>query len=194
MVVELANQGSDTVIVTGGAAFTLGSNVEALVLGGTVANGTGNGLGNTIIGNGAANVLQGAGGADALSGEGGTDTLVGGTGQDTLTGGAGADQFRLTSPADSTVAAPDLITDFTFVAGALDRISLALIDADATLAGNQAFIYRGANFTGAAGDLRVQSQGGGVYVAAGDVNGDSVADVAITIQSATAPVAGWFIL
>lgn len=195
VVVEVANQGFDTVIARQGAAFTLGANLEALVLAGpTLVTGTGNGLANAVIGNALGNTLSGLAGADALFGEGGADTLIGGAGQDTLAGGAGADQFRLATLADSTMAAPDLITDFTFVAGQLDRISLALIDANALVAGNQAFVYRGANFTGAAGDLRVQAQGGGVFVAAGDVNGDSAADFAITIQSATAAAGGWFIL
>ncbi|MBW6399512.1 hypothetical protein KPL78_16765 [Roseomonas sp. HJA6] len=194
VVVEAPNQGADTVMATGGTAFTLGANLETLLLGGTVKTGTGNGLANTIAGNAAANVLSGLAGADQLSGLGGNDILIGGTDSDTLTGGAGADQFRLTSLADSTLAAPDVITDFTFVGGLPDRISLALIDADALLAGNQAFVYRGANFAGAAGDLRVQPGGGGLYVAAGDVNGDQLPDFAIVIQSATAPVAGWFIL
>jgi Ca2+-binding RTX toxin-like protein len=194
--VERLNQGTDTVLVTAGTAYTLGLNFENLVLAGaTLLNGTGNGLANVITGNANANVLQGLAGDDALFGEAGNDVLVGGAGQDTLTGGAGNDQFRLTSLADSTVAAPDLIADFTFSGGQLDRVGLNLIDANTTLAGNQAFNFiGGAAFGGAAGQLRVESVSPGVYLASGDVNGDATADFAITIQSATAPVAGWFLL
>ncbi len=193
VVVEGLNQGSDTVLATGGASFTLGANLEVLVLGGTVATGLGNALANTLVGNAGINTLYGLGGNDSLAGMGGNDILIGGVGSDTLTGGGGNDQFRLTSLADSTLAAPDVITDFTFGGGQVDRISLALMDANSLVAGDQAFVYRGANFTGAAGDLRVQGSGG-IYVAAGDVNGDLNPDFAIVIQSATAPVAGWFIL
>ncbi|MEO3474873.1 calcium-binding protein [Roseomonas sp. CAU 1739] len=194
VIVEFLNQGADTVFAADGAGFVLPQNVETLILINTVANGTGNAGANTLIGGAGGNLLQGLGGADILVGEGGADILIGGTGSDTLAGGAGADHFRLTSLADSTVAAPDVIFDFTFVAGTLDRISLALIDANTTVAGDQAFTYRGANFTGAAGDLRVQLVAGGTYVAAGDVDGDSLADFAILIQSVTAPGQAWFIL
>ena len=57
--------------------FTLGSNVEKLILKGTGAiNGTGNALANVLIGNEAANILDGRGGADDMQGGGGNDTYV----------------------------------------------------------------------------------------------------------------------
>ena len=59
---------------------------------------------------------------------------------------------------------------------------------------NQAFVYRGAAFTGAARDLRVESLGDNFYLAAGDVNGDSNPDFAILIQSSTGPDSSWFVL
>lgn len=125
----------------------------------------------------------------------GNDVLIGGAGADTLFGGSGSDQFRLSAITDSTDAAMDVIADFTFLRGVeLDRIDLRLIDANATLGGDQAFTYRGAAFTGAAGDLRVQSLGGETYAAAGDTNGDAVADFVVTIRSGAAPEALWFLL
>src|SRR4051812_26396860 len=61
--------------VLSSVTFTLGANVDDLVLTGTAAiNGTGNGDANHIIGNDAANTLDGGGGADLLEGLKGNDT------------------------------------------------------------------------------------------------------------------------
>ncbi|MCX7707476.1 MAG: putative Ig domain-containing protein [Anaerolineae bacterium] len=85
---EGANQGTDTVIST--VSWTLGANIENLILAGNAAiNGTGNGLANVMIGNDAANALSGGGGADILDGQGGSDTLTGGAGNDTYVFGRG---------------------------------------------------------------------------------------------------------
>jgi Ca2+-binding RTX toxin-like protein len=89
---ENAGQGTDT--VRAGIAWTLGNNVENLVLTGTSAiNGTGNTLDNVLTGNTATNSLTGNAGADTLDGGAGADTLTGGTGNDTyrLARGYGAD-------------------------------------------------------------------------------------------------------
>ena len=48
--------------------YTLGANVENLILRGTAALGTGNTLNNTISGNASANTLDGGAGADAMAG------------------------------------------------------------------------------------------------------------------------------
>lgn len=72
-VVELANEGSDTVQTALGA-WTLGANMENLTHTGSAAfSGAGNAL---------ANVITGGGGDDLLRGAGGNDTLNGGDGQD----------------------------------------------------------------------------------------------------------------
>ncbi len=68
--------------------YTLGANVENLILLGAATDGTGNGLDNQIVGNSEDNTLDGAGGADQLFGTGGVDVLTGGTGDDTLLGGS----------------------------------------------------------------------------------------------------------
>ncbi|WP_439817203.1 beta strand repeat-containing protein [Zavarzinia sp. CC-PAN008] len=87
---EAANEGTDT--VRSALSFTLGANVENLVLleGGSLA-GTGNDLDNVITGNAASNVLSGNGGVDRIQGNGGNDTITGGAGNDTLLGNAGND-------------------------------------------------------------------------------------------------------
>jgi Ca2+-binding RTX toxin-like protein len=101
--VENANEGTDT--VESSINWTLGNNVEKLLLTGTALTGTGNGLDNAITGNASNNALSGGAGndamwgmtgADQLFGEDGNDQLIGddgagGSGNDTLDGGAGDD-------------------------------------------------------------------------------------------------------
>ena len=72
---ENAGEGNDLVEST--ITHTLAANVEKLTLMGVAAiNGTGNGLGNTLVGNAAANVLDGGAGADIMSGGAGDDTYI----------------------------------------------------------------------------------------------------------------------
>jgi Ca2+-binding RTX toxin-like protein len=99
-VTEAANAGADR--VESSVSFTLGANVENLVLtGAAAANGTGNALANALTGNGAANVLRG------------------GAGNDIVSGGAGADSFQFDTPLGT--ANIDHIADF---AHGTDRILL----------------------------------------------------------------------
>ncbi|BDT69064.1 hypothetical protein os1_32520 [Comamonadaceae bacterium OS-1] len=81
VVTELANEGNDKVVSS--VSYTLGDNLEKLVLVGDAAtDATGNALDNRLDGNRAANTLTGGAGNDWLNGAGGADTLVGGTGND----------------------------------------------------------------------------------------------------------------
>lgn len=155
VVVELADSGYDTAQASLG--HTLAARVEKLTLTGNAIDGTGNGMKNLLLGNGSANLLRGLGGGDTLKGNAGDDTLrggggddllQGGLGRDALTGGPGNDVFDFDnvrqSPADT---GQDLINDF----GAGDCIDLSGIDADLTVAGNQAFssLATGGPFDGA---------------------------------------------
>jgi len=115
VVTELASEGTDT--VKSSVTFTLGANIEKLILTGTGdINGTGNTQGNILTGNSGNNVLDGKGGADTLNGMDGNDTLVwqaadklfdGGTGTDTLkvTGG----NLNLTTIANSKIVNVEVI-------------------------------------------------------------------------------------
>ncbi|MEY4254862.1 MAG: bifunctional hemolysin/adenylate cyclase precursor [Pseudomonadota bacterium] len=181
VVTELANEGIDT--VNSAATYTLGANVENLTLTGTTAiNGTGNTANNILIGNSAANVLNGGAG---------NDFLTGGGGKDTLTGGAGADAFIFTALTDSAVATPDLITDFTRADG--DYIDLSALDANSTLAGDQAFSFVSA-FSKQAGQATLSYDATTkITTFSADVNGDGVADFVLQITGQQDTALGWML-
>ena len=81
-IVEYVGEGKDT--VSSSITYTLGNNLEVLILTGASAiNGTGNDLDNTITGNAAANTLTGGIGNDILDGGAGIDAMIGGVGDDT---------------------------------------------------------------------------------------------------------------
>ena len=75
VITELAGEGTDTVQTS--LTYTLGAELEKLVLTGTAAiNATGNGLANTLTGNSGNNVLDGSVGADTMIGGAGNDTYI----------------------------------------------------------------------------------------------------------------------
>jgi Ca2+-binding RTX toxin-like protein len=184
MVFERTGEGIDTVLAS--ASYTLVENVERLELTqfAGAANGTGNGLDNSIIGNEYANVLSGLAGNDYLSGRGGADVLIGGAGRDTMDGGTGADRFVFASLADSSFGAPDLIYDFSTVDH--DVIDLSTIDANTTVAGDQAFLFIGNNnnFVPSFGAGQLRFNGGFLE---GDVDSDLVADFRIEVNAPALP-------
>jgi Ca2+-binding RTX toxin-like protein len=163
VVTELVGQGADTImssitysLVDTDGAGANGGNVENLTLTGTAnINATGNSLANFITGN---------------------------TGTNMLTGGLGRDIFDFNSLADSKVGAlRDIITDFV---SNIDKIDLRTIDANSTVALDQAFSFlttKDAAFTHVAGQLRYITAGANTVVE-GDVNGDGVADFQIQLN------------
>ncbi|HEX8191828.1 MAG TPA: M10 family metallopeptidase C-terminal domain-containing protein [Allosphingosinicella sp.] len=74
IVEELAAEGTDTVRAS--IDYTLGANLENLVLTGAALNGTGNALANSITGNDLANVIDGGAGADTMAGGLGNDFYI----------------------------------------------------------------------------------------------------------------------
>jgi Ca2+-binding RTX toxin-like protein len=92
VVKETSSLGTEIDTVLSSVTYTLGSNVENLILTGTSAiNGTGNSLNNVLIGNSGNNVLTGGTGSDLLNGNLGNDILKGNAGNDILQGGADND-------------------------------------------------------------------------------------------------------
>ena len=102
IVVEGASAGTDSV-ASNTTNYILAANVEALILSGTVATGTGNSLNNTLIGNSAANTINGETGNDWIEAGTGNDWLNGGAGNDTMDGGLGNDYYIVDSLSDLVV-------------------------------------------------------------------------------------------
>ncbi|KII27879.1 M10 family metallopeptidase, partial [Pseudomonas fluorescens] len=73
-VTESSTLASEIDTVRASVDWTLGANLENLVLTGDAINGTGNALDNTLTGNAAANTLNGGAGADTMIGGDGVDT------------------------------------------------------------------------------------------------------------------------
>jgi Ca2+-binding RTX toxin-like protein len=156
----------------------------------SIENLTGSPYADRLTGNGAANRLAGAAGDDTLSGGGGNDTLRGGLGRDSLVGGSGSDRFDWDSAAETGLdaAARDIVADF--VAGQ-DRLDLSGIDANAALAGDQAFgalIASAASFT-AAGQLRLVAG-----VLWGNTDADPAAEFALTLAGVATLALGDIVL
>jgi serralysin len=130
--------------------------------------------GDTLLGTSGVNQLFGGDGNDSLDGRSGNDKLFGGTGVDLLIGGRGADDLdtgaadgvrdvvRFSSLLDSGVTAATRDEVFEFVHGQ-DKIDLHLIDANPSLAGNQAFKVVPA-FTSAKGEVRLIFSGADTLV------------------------------
>ncbi len=137
---------------------------------------------NEFHGNAGADIIKGFAGNDKIYGDAGADVITGGAGKDICYGGADADTFVFKTLADSTVALTgrDYLLDFTHLS---DKIDLSAIDANAGLAGNQAFSFIGLGaFTGVAGQLHLFANAAGFTVLSGDVDGDTVMDFAINIK------------
>ncbi|SMF01446.1 calcium-binding protein, partial [Pseudogulbenkiania subflava] len=95
MVVELADAGIDTVTST--TDYTLGENLEHLLLKGSALLGAGNELNNHLTGNSLDNTLAGGAGSDVLVGDAGNDRYYfsRGDGADLLSEKEGEDQLFL---------------------------------------------------------------------------------------------------
>jgi len=136
--------------------------------------------------------IFGGRGADTIKGSQGSDLITGSLGADSLRGGGGNDMFNYRTVDESTSAARDAILDFTNG----DLINLSPIDAIAGSPANDAFTFVGsAAFSNTAGELRaVFDSGSNVWTVQGDINGDGIADLQISVVSDHPIVATDFIL
>lgn len=138
------------------------------------------------------------GGDDVLNGGAGNDELEGGTGKDILVGGGGLlafDRFDFNGPNESQPGINrDVITDFEGrgpLAG--DQIDLSSIDANYSVEGKQAFIFRGnapvdLEFTGV-GQLRFNIV---TKILAGNTRGDALPEIEIQVIGAPELVVSGF--
>ena len=133
--------------------------------------------------------LQGDAGNDLLYGEDGSDVLFGGLGRDTLFGGQGADVFKFSSVNDSNGGTRDLIGSFEFD---VDRVDLTVIDANATLAGNQAFRWTDATagLPGKGFLMAVAGSDGRTWIL-GNTDDDTTSEVQIEVQDGSFGPAYW---
>jgi Ca2+-binding RTX toxin-like protein len=139
-------------------------------------------------------LLIGTDKADELSGLAGDDTLVGGLGADTLTGGKGADIFKFNKVKETGIDAKthDTITDFKH--SEKDKIDLSAIDANAKLAGDQAFTFISSaafNKTNATGQLRFDATSKILY---GSTDADTTPEFSIQLNGVKSLASSDFIL
>ena len=133
-------------------------------------------------------LIEGGAGRDMLYGDAGDDVIVGGAGSDQLFGQAGADRFVFAALSDSEASSgtgdaqalnADFVRDFNAAEG--DRIDLSGIDANAGLAGDQAFLLVSA-FTGQSGQAVLRQLFPGETLLQLDVNGDGVSDFDLRVS------------
>ncbi|MBE9610318.1 calcium-binding protein [Chitinilyticum piscinae] len=187
IVVEAADAGWDRVYSD--IDYTLGANLEGLILGGRARNGNGNFLANQLDGNSVANNLYGGAGDDSISGGGGSDTLIGSTGTDQLTGGTGADTFDFNALSELGLnGTKDMIMDFAIWQD--DKIDLSSIDTNAALAGDQAFTFS-STVPVAGGGLNKVWFNGCINIS---IDADNTAEYQIELVGLTSVTADSFIL
>ncbi|MGK9236864.1 hypothetical protein KXS07_34225 [Inquilinus limosus] len=172
--------GDDTLCGGGGVDDLFGEDGADVIAGGDQIDWIDGGEGDDALrGDDGDDRIYGNVGRDALDGGNGSDRLNGDEGADLLTGGKGQDYFDYETVSDSTLKSADRITDFSQAEG--DQIVLAMIDADITEGGNQAFDFVDADdFSGKAGELRYEHRDGNTVIQ-GDTNGDCQADLEIVL-------------
>lgn len=140
----------------------------------------------TISGSGGNDTITALGGADKIDAGAGNDRIKGGPGADEMFGGSGADVFVYRSVADSPFNANytiDWIRDWE----SIDTIDLSAIDANSTIAGNQAFNFVGYSYGTPVGhldpgELAIAGFGGELYIVA-NTDTDDAWDFAISLWS-----------
>ena len=147
----------------------------------TLIGGDGN---DRLAGEGNNDDLSGGKGKDIIAGDPGNDTIRGGIGADVLTGGDGRDDFVFAA-GNSVGGSADRITDFSGAGVAVgDRIDLSAVDADTTVAGDQAFTWRGSG----TGQLRAVEEGANTVIY-GNTDRNAAYEFRLVIEDG--PVRAW---
>ena len=188
--------GNDTAYGRDGGDTILGGAGDDLLYGQAGNDTLDGGLGvDTVYGGSGQDQLTGGDGADSLFGGSGNDTLNGGAGRDIIHGGFGADTLTGgtdmdTFVFDSLLDTGDTITDY--FAG-YDSLNFAGIDANSSVAGDQAFAF--SSDGAAANSLWLVMANDNMYLF-GDTDGNvNTAEFSLTLtgiyMSTTQPPSGW---
>ncbi|MFC3080129.1 glycosyl hydrolase family 28-related protein [Phenylobacterium terrae] len=184
VVTENPGEGIDTVHAA--FSYTLGANLENLVLTGSAANGTGNGLNNLILGNGSANKLIGNGGDDTLDGGAGDDTLEGGAGNDTYYISAG-DKIVESSGAGTDTAYSDATVTLASNVENLVLTGAAAINGTGNGSDNQLVGNAGNNSLSGTGGNDTLAGAGGADTLSGGSGADRFVYLGASDSTAAAP-------
>lgn len=130
--------------------------------------------GDTIWGDSGNDILFGGRGNDRILGGSGDDLLVGGLGVDLMTGATGADRFDFNDVQELRANNSTLIDRITDFEQGLDKIDLTNIDADVSLAGDQAFVFMGTGIIDDPDELAYRHSGGATFIQIGDNTGTGV--------------------
>lgn len=189
----LGGDGNDHVTGGSGAAMVFGNAGDDVLVASAGASTVYGGQGNDLItvqNTGVGEFLSGDLGDDTIIGGTGPDTLIGGGGQDVMTGGGGANVYIYSAISDSTVTAPDSITDFN---PNLDHVNLSALNTAQMAAGEPALTYVSA-FDGHADEVALSYNASTNQTALLiDADGDGKADFEVLLHGQVTQ-GGWLIL
>lgn len=135
-----------------------------------------------LMGGAFAEILDGGSGSDTVIGGGGNDLLTGAAGMDVISGGAGDDIFRFMATSDARgdriIASAGIAAFEGAGTPGGDRIDVSAIDADASLAGHQQFIFGSSHAVGHLWAIDV----GRVTHIQGNTGGDSAPEFQLVIN------------
>jgi Ca2+-binding RTX toxin-like protein len=195
----VAGSGNDRLTGTNGANSIQGGFGDDFVRGLAGNDNLQGGLGNdSVVGHGGNDIVGGGAGFDLLSGEAGRDSLNGGADNDLLRGAqhadlligsVGSDRFDYNAAGHSAGANTDTIQGFDgagSVVGDQDLIDVLDVDANITVAGNQAFSFLSQRtdaqgLAAGPGSLWVRAAGNGDTVVQANIDNDATIEFSVRV-------------